>query len=551
MGHFKKNVLASTADIDVAGLTVEELLRVNAGGTAVESSGKKISDFQPVDTTLTALAAFNTNGFLVQTAADTFAGRSFADTANIAWTNPAGIAGNPSANLTTTGVVAGPYTSANITVDSFGRITAAASGAGATPGGSDTQVQFNDTGAFGGNADFVYDKTNGRVGIGGTGAPSHTLHVKGEGMGSGTFAAKFFNSANNRIIAFRDDQTIEVGATNDDVILGSGYSVGSSSGGNIGIGVGVFAAATTIQNNTCIGDSAGSILTSGVNNVYIGVNSGGSMTTASNGIIINASASPSAVTANAWTTGDNNILLGSRVAPLVSTGAKNVMIGTDIMLVGAAADYNQNIFIGYVAGYDLKLGDDNIFLGKGAGQTFASTGWSGNSNILIGRDIISTGNHSNSIALGRDSRITASNQCSIGGEITPITEIYVGQGPLSATSSTTLFTTTGGNGTDIAGSILRNAGGRGTGTGVGGDYIIATAPPGTTGSALNPLINALAIRGGVDQNIDCTTTQGAFAVPRLTTAQRDAITAFNGMVVYNTTTGKFQGYEAGAWVNLI
>ena len=37
----------------------------------------------------------------------------------------------------------------------------------------------------------------------------------------------------------------------------------------------------------------------------------------------------------------------------------------------------------------------------------------------------------------------------------------------------------------------------------------------------------------------------------LTTTQRDALTAANGMVIYNTTDNKFQGRENGAWVNLV
>jgi len=37
----------------------------------------------------------------------------------------------------------------------------------------------------------------------------------------------------------------------------------------------------------------------------------------------------------------------------------------------------------------------------------------------------------------------------------------------------------------------------------------------------------------------------------LTTVQRNALTAANGMVIYNSTDNKFQGYENGAWVNLI
>ena len=31
----------------------------------------------------------------------------------------------------------------------------------------------------------------------------------------------------------------------------------------------------------------------------------------------------------------------------------------------------------------------------------------------------------------------------------------------------------------------------------------------------------------------------------------DALAGANGMIVYNTSTNKFQGYENGAWANLI
>lgn len=54
------------------------------------------TDYQVGDATLTALAAYNTNGFLVQTAADTFAGRTLTNGIGIGTiTNPAGTAGNP------------------------------------------------------------------------------------------------------------------------------------------------------------------------------------------------------------------------------------------------------------------------------------------------------------------------------------------------------------------------------------------------------------------------------------------------------------------------
>lgn len=46
-------------------------------------------------------------------------------------------------------------------------------------------------------------------------------------------------------------------------------------------------------------------------------------------------------------------------------------------------------------------------------------------------------------------------------------------------------------------------------------------------------------------------TDRAVLVSRLTSAQEGALTAVNGMIIYNTDTNKFRGYEAGAWTDLI
>ena len=44
---------------------------------------------------------------------------------------------------------------------------------------------------------------------------------------------------------------------------------------------------------------------------------------------------------------------------------------------------------------------------------------------------------------------------------------------------------------------------------------------------------------------------GSLYIPRMTTDVKNALTAVNGMVVYDTTLNKFQGYENGAWTSLI
>jgi hypothetical protein len=50
--------------------------------------------------------------------------------------------------------------------------------------------------------------------------------------------------------------------------------------------------------------------------------------------------------------------------------------------------------------------------------------------------------------------------------------------------------------------------------------------------------------------LDLDSTVGALLVPRMTTTQRDALTPSNGMIIYNTTLGLFQGRASGAWVAL-
>ena len=97
---------------------------------------------------------------------------------------------------------------------------------------------------------------------------------------------------------------------------------------------------------------------------------------------------------------------------------------------------------------------------------------------------------SKSIALGAYATVYGSYQMVVGSDASPIQQIWLGNGMVTATAPAgVLVSSSGASGTNVAGQDYIMAGGPGTGSANGGSVIFATVPGGASGSTWNSLVN--------------------------------------------------------------
>ena len=203
-----------------------------------------------------------------------------------------------------------------------------------------------------------------------------------------------------------------------------------------------------------------------------------------------------------------------------------------------------------------------ILIGNGTGYT--------KSTITAGSGIsISNGSGSITVSLNPSSVLGVANG---GTGITAIPtngQLLIGNGTgYSAATLTAGANVTISNG---SGTIVVDA--------VGGFDGAAVTNISNPSASINPTSGALRVVGGVGiggnvsvgesviisggqpsvisqstMNITAPTrveiTSSPFRVAQFTTTERDAISAANGDIIYNSTTNKFQGYANGAWVDI-
>jgi hypothetical protein len=264
-------------------------------------------------------------------------------------------------------------------------------------------------------------------------------------------------------------------------------------------------------NTVQIGLGGGSI----ASNTRVGVNALNANTTGSSNVAIGASA----LFDN--TTGNNNTANGRESLRNNTTGGSNTANGFSALRNNTTG--NNNTANGTSALFDNTTGSNNIAFGVNAGR-FIADGTTANTitnnSVFLGLGTRALAdNQTNQIVIGNEAIGNGSNTATIGNA--SLTHLYfTGAKTISTTTGNLTLATAGGNG-----NILLSPNGTGR---VG----IGTASPAT--SAI----------------LDLSSTTGALLLPRMTTTQRDALTAVNGMIIYNTTTNTTEARQDGAWVDL-
>jgi len=247
---------------------------------------------------------------------------------------------------------------------------------GGTPGGSDTQIQYNNAGVFGGIPNFTYNGTNVDI-------YDSILRIKDnlDPTKIAVFQASGISTATTRTYTFPNESgTLAIG----------GYGIVHPVSASNTYVYDNIPPSISGSDNTFYGANAGNSVTLGTALVGIGTNSLTAATTASNCIAIGSmlqslTSGSSAVGIgsgmNAATTAAQVIGIGIGVLDALTTGTQQLAIG--VSCLSAATTGNQNLSIGF---NNLNaITTQSGMLGIGFGVMSGTTG--GSATFAIGQSI--------------------------------------------------------------------------------------------------------------------------------------------------------------------
>ena len=280
----------------------------------------------------------------------------------------------------------GKYLTTDGTNTSWGTVSA-------SPGGSTTQIQYNNAGAFGGSANFTWNNTTSTL----------TVNSINIGRGGNNIATNMFigTAATGATASSLKNVAVGIaalnGVTNGQLNVAVGWNAlnGINTGTqNVAIGNNAGAVLTNASFNTAVGAFALDNATGGSSNVALGYSALTGDVTGSNNTSVGASSG------QALTSGTNNVFVGYLAGSAVDVGFSTVAVGGNALRSVVSSGYN--VGVGEYAGRD-TTGQQNTLIGWQAGYTLAA----GDNNTIIGYNAVpSSTTASNEITLGNSSIAT-------------------------------------------------------------------------------------------------------------------------------------------------
>lgn len=232
--------------------------------------------------------------------------------------------------------------------------------------------------------------------------------------------------------------------------------------------------------------------------------------------------------AMAGSTSVRNVVIDPVASCSSLTGFVNVIVGR---LGGAMTSGSANVVLGN-HGSQITTGSRNVFIGSHNGSSFAFSG-SASRIIFISTGVDGTEGSNKAIPSGNNWGFMGGYE---NGNAT--NQFYFGASPFinhpyPASNSDVSFFAPSGLGTDFyGGNFIINAG-RGTGTGTGGDLIFQTANAATSGTTLQTLAERMRIKYNTGNVLIGTATDSGFRLDVNGTVR------VNGQLFFNSAYGSY------------
>jgi hypothetical protein len=205
---------------------------------------------------------------------------------------------------------------------------------------------------------------------------SSILYFADGTSGAETFAGSIIYNHSDNNMTFRTN------GFNSALVIASDQSVSTPTAGTSNVKLGVNAGNSIASGgnyNVCIGDEAGTAISTGDKNIAVGF-------TALNGEVLGSQATAVGYQAlfsqnMGSSVNSDNTAVGYNAGSSISTGKRNTILGASAGLQGQTID--DSVIIGYNAGGGAVMtGHDNVLIGKDSGQSMTS----GQANVMVGRD---------------------------------------------------------------------------------------------------------------------------------------------------------------------